>query len=183
MVWRGVQRGAMTSSAKCATDRAGTRTMVRPRRPQSGGIFATMEVLWSPAQVETIEASLSGARAGDPTLLTVHGDPGAGKTSFLREVRRRATGFTVLRADGNRSHPLSVVALLSDCGALSGTSPPLDPFGAAQVMRKRLDAAQLTAPVVLMLDDFQWLTPDAAELVGHVLRRSEGDRLLVAIGH
>ena len=142
-----------------------------------------MEALWSPAQVETVEASLADARSGRSTLLTVHGESGAGKTTFLREVRRRATGFTVLRADGIRSRPLSVVALLAECGALTGSSPPLDPFGAAQVMRKRLDTVQLTAPVVLMLDDFQWFTADAAELVGHVVRRSEGDRLLVAIGH
>lgn len=143
-----------------------------------------MDVLWSAAQTGAVDACIAAARSGSPTLLVVQGESGAGKSSLLREVRRRAAGFVALRVDGVRSHHLSPSRLLSECDALSeGAAPAADPFGAAQLLRRRLDAVQLTAPVLLMLDDFQWVTPEAAELVGHVLRRSGGDRLLVAVGH
>lgn len=142
-----------------------------------------MEMLWSARQLADIDRAVGTARRGGPALLVVQGQPGAGKSAFLREVRRRASGFAVLRTEGERSHPLSPARLLRELGAPAGETVPADPFVAAQRLRERIDSIQLTSPVLLAVDDFQWVGAEAAELVGHVLRRSAGDRLLVAVAH
>jgi predicted ATPase len=60
-------------------------------------------VLWQDDQLNAIAAALGAARSGQPAVLRVLGKPGMGKTSLLREIATRASGFNVLEADGQES--------------------------------------------------------------------------------
>lgn len=55
------------------------------------------------------------------------------------------------------------------------------PRVAAQGLRDRLDALA-AGPVLLVADDLQWADPESVDALLWLLRRTAGDRLLVAVG-
>jgi uncharacterized protein (TIGR03086 family) len=68
-------------------------------------------------QISAILASLEAARSGQPRLLSVPGKSGRGKTSLLRVIAIRASGFNVLEADGQESVYRAPSDLLRHLGA------------------------------------------------------------------
>jgi ABC-type Na+ transport system ATPase subunit NatA len=88
-------------------------------------------VLWQVEQVSAISAALEAARGGQPTVLSVLGQPGMGKTSLLREIATRASGFNVLEAEGRDSAYREPFDLLRQLGARdehSGSGISRDPL-------------------------------------------------------
>jgi hypothetical protein len=73
-------------------------------------------VLWQDEQISAISAALEAARSGQPTVLSVLGRAGMGKTSLLREIATRASGFNVLEADGQQSAYREPFDLLQQLG-------------------------------------------------------------------
>ena len=60
-------------------------------------------LLWSDDQIAALGRTLLQGRAGQPSLLLVQGEPGAGKSSLLGELVRRAHEFQLLAAEGRES--------------------------------------------------------------------------------
>ncbi|WP_253193890.1 hypothetical protein [Gordonia sp. i37] len=54
--------------------------------------------------------------------------------------------------------------------------------GGSQGLRDRLDALAAAGPVLLVADDLQWADPESVDALLWLLRRTAGDRLLVAVG-
>jgi AAA ATPase domain len=75
-------------------------------------------MLWPDEQISAISAALEAARSGQPTVLSVLGRPGMGKTSLLREIAVRASGFNILEADGQESAYREPFDLLRQLGVL-----------------------------------------------------------------
>jgi DNA-binding CsgD family transcriptional regulator len=142
-------------------------------------------VLWPSEQIGAISAAIEAARAGTPSVVTVLGEAGMGKTSFLREVVRRASGFNVVEGEGWESgyqEPLSLLQQLGvrDVHTVGGL--PKDSFLAAQGLRDLVDELSPTGPVLFVVDDLQWADQESVESLYWLLRRAQGDRLLVALG-
>jgi hypothetical protein len=142
-------------------------------------------MLWQDEQISAILASLEAARSGQPTVLSVLGKPGMGKTSLLREMATRASGFNVLEADGQESAYREPFDLLRQLGVRDDHSPggiSRDPLAATQGLRDLIDTLSPTGPVLILVDDLQWADQESVESLYWLVHRAYGDRLLVALG-
>ena len=139
-------------------------------------------MLWQDEQLNAISAALEAARSGQPTVLSVLGKPGMGKTSLLREIATRASGFNVLQADGQQSAYREPFDLLRQLGVRSLGGIYRDPLVAAQGLRDLVDTLSPTGPVLIGVDDLQWADQESVESLYWLVHRAYGDRLLVVLG-
>jgi DNA-binding CsgD family transcriptional regulator len=144
-----------------------------------------MAMLWQARQLKTISAAIEAARNGRPFALSVLGEPGMGKTSLLREVARRASGFHVLEADGQESayrEPFGLLRHLGVDDVLTPAGAPNDPLIAAQGLRDIVDELSPSGPVLILVDDAHWVDRESIESLYWLIHRAHGDRLLVVTG-
>jgi DNA-binding CsgD family transcriptional regulator len=142
-------------------------------------------LLWQDEQISAISAALEAARSGQPTVLSVLGKPGMGKTSLLREMAIRASGFNVLEADGQESAYREPFDLLRQLGVRDDHSPggiSRDPLVATQGLRDLVDTLSPTGPVLILVDDLQWADQESVESLYWLVHRAYGDRLLLVLG-
>jgi AAA ATPase domain len=148
-----------------------------------------------------VEAFLDRA-AQEPGALVLQGEPGIGKTSLWREARGRAVvrGFRVL--DCRPAEAESVLSfsgltdLLEDVPAAGFGSLPEpqrralsaallrvsvaeapDPRSVAAGFRSFLTGLADASPVLVAVDDAQWLDASSASVLAFALRRLEGLRV------
>ena len=127
------------------------------------------------------------------------GEPGMGKTSLLGFVADYAKrrGARVLSARGIESEAVLPFAGITDllwplqahlatlpaiqrealevCLALSA-GPPHGPLAACAGALGVLTAAADQSPLVILVDDFQWLDAESAQILTFVARRLAGER-------
>lgn len=156
------------------------RTIARPAALEDDGLSAMDGTLpvWTPEQIDAVDRAIASARAGRATVLLIEGESGAGRTALLRETVSRAAGFAVLTAEGIPGEGTRTLAVVRKWGG--SVQANTHPFQAAQELRDVVDGLASTGPVLLAVDDLQWLDPDSVEAIGWLLRRSDADRLLVA---
>jgi DNA-binding CsgD family transcriptional regulator len=143
-------------------------------------------------ELATIEAVLAAARRGEPAALLLHGEPGVGKTALLRAATARADDLRVLSATGIEAESELAFAGLTEllgpvaahrttlpgvqAAALEGAlglsdatvGDPLTVFAAALALIG-LVAAQ--APVLIVVDDAQWLDGSTLDALRFVAKR------------
>src|SRR5205085_3600757 len=149
-----------------------------------------------------LDELLQRGHAGVSAALIVHGEPGIGKSTLLEHLIARAEGFTVLSA-----HPLEAetelpFAGLSDLlqpllplldrlpghqaavlsGALAlGPPQPGDRFAVAAATLSMLAAGSEEAPVLVAVDDAQWLDSPSREALLFAARRLGMEGVLVVL--
>jgi DNA-binding CsgD family transcriptional regulator len=146
------------------------------------------------AELAAVSSAIETARSGRPRIVWIEGEPGIGKTAFMR---RAASGFEdviLLEASGEESETTLnqgvVLQLLAQ--AVPGTSwdalhgriadpSRVSPFSVGAELLAALGSLQDRAPVVVTVDDAQWLDQPSAATLLFVLRRLHGDRVLVLI--
>jgi DNA-binding CsgD family transcriptional regulator len=141
-------------------------------------------------ELESVDLELSRLRTGQGWLMIVEGESGIGKTRLLAEVsaRARAGGLSVLSASGyelGQDHPFGAIA---DALALRISSP--DPYRAAMARLLRrtwgerphleyrlvddilslLERLTIQEPVLLTMDDLQWVDTPSLQSLAHVAR-------------
>jgi len=139
---------------------------------------------WADSQLDALDDVLGRARSGQPQLLVVEGQAGTGKTALLDELVSRAEDFHVLAAEGLEHHqtPMTVLRSWNVDPPQTSDGGAAAPFVAAQALREVVDQAAPDRPVLLRLDDLHWADPESVEALTWLLRRTSGDRLLVAVG-
>src|ERR1700743_2924615 len=117
-------------------------------------------LLWDEHQLEVLEAAVSNARAGSPSLLLIEGPPGTGKSSLLDELSRRTSGFTVAWSAGAESQPTpKPFSGLRDWGVQVDS---FDPTGdssvtvAAGYLAQLVDERAATPPGLLVVGQAPW---------------------------
>ena len=161
---------------------------------------ATARLVGRDRELERLREFLAEA-ASDGGALLVAGEAGAGKTALLDEAAAEAgaAGTTVVRGAGiefeaevgfaglhQLVQPLwsggldelpapQARALGVALGLEDGAAP--DRLALANAVTSLLRNASSTAPLLLVVDDMQWLDPASATLLGLVGRRLAGSRV------
>ncbi|HEY6569753.1 MAG TPA: AAA family ATPase [Candidatus Limnocylindrales bacterium] len=164
------------------------------------------EVVGRDAELRAAEGFLDAAGAGFAALV-FEGEPGIGKSALLAEVARRAAdrGFLVLACRASSSETALTLAALADLlepvdeavidtlpepqrhaidAALLRVMPTGDPveqrlLGSA--VRTLLGRLADVRPVLVAIDDAQWLDPSSAATLQFALRRMTGAAVGVAM--
>ena len=148
------------------------------------------------SELARLDDVLAALRRGQGSALVIRGDAGIGKTTLLDELVDRAGGNTlVLRACGAESEVELAFSALSDllhpvlsgleqlpapqAAALVGAlalGPPLpgDRLAVCVATLGLLRAASAGRPVLVVLDDVQWVDASSRECVEYVARRAGG---------
>jgi DNA-binding CsgD family transcriptional regulator len=160
-------------------------------------------------ELAALERLLDDTASG-PAALILEGEPGIGKTTLLDAARdlARARRFTVLTAQpapaeirlahagladllgtvetreiealpGAQRHALDAALLRGD----HGVHETLDRRAVAAAFLTLVEQLARTAPVLIAIDDLQWLDPSSAAAVTFALRRVTGTIGLVAARH
>ncbi|HEY5783521.1 MAG TPA: AAA family ATPase [Microlunatus sp.] len=144
-----------------------------------------------------LDAQLEAARGGSTTSVVFEGEPGMGKTTLLLAAARRATSFRCLWARGVESEAvLAHAGLLQALGPLRavlaeipatqaaalsvafGWEPPgaaTDRFLVAAAVLSLLAAEARRTPVLVLVDDLQWLDRESASALAFAARRLRDD--------
>jgi ATP/maltotriose-dependent transcriptional regulator MalT len=154
------------------------------------------------AELSALETFLAGL-ASSPGTLVLAGEAGAGKTTVLRAGIERAErlGYTVLRTLPSPSDMRLAFAGLADLlgsrldailpglpgpqrralgvALLTEDAPPVppEPRVIAAAFRHVVGELAAASPVVVVIDDVQWLDAPTAAAVGFALRRLESQRV------
>jgi DNA-binding CsgD family transcriptional regulator len=151
---------------------------------------------------QKIDEALAQARSGTSAVLALVGEPGIGKTALLSYAAERATGMQLLRARGIESEaqipfgsllelirpallmlekiPEPQAAALEGALALRpGTAHDRFAVGAATL--SILAACAERAPVVVVVDDAQWLDGSSAQALLFAFRRLVADPIAVFV--
>ncbi|HEY2296121.1 MAG TPA: AAA family ATPase [Jatrophihabitans sp.] len=154
-------------------------------------------------ECEELDRLLSKARGGESGVLSVIGEPGAGKSALLGYAIAKASGFHVARAAGVESEmELPFAALQQLCGPIldrldqlpapqrtalevafglsTGDSPSRFLVGLA-VLSLLSDVGRYD-PVLCVVDDAQWLDRASAEALAFVGRRLLAESVVLVIG-
>jgi predicted ATPase len=140
-----------------------------------------------------VRALLEATREGATTTLVVEGEPGIGKTTLLAAAERMATGFRCLWVRGFESESvLAHAGLLQMLGPVRdrlgeipgaqatplslalGWGPaaaPSERFLVAAAVLSMLAAESERAPVLVLVDDLQWVDRESAAALGFAARR------------
>jgi hypothetical protein len=143
---------------------------------------------WETAELDRL---LDAAQRGRGGACMLWGDPGIGKTALLRYIEGRAEGFAILSSRGTRSESAMAFAALHEL--LWPVLDRVDALPAPQAAALRaafglgeggtdsllLGAATLTLlselarrrPVLILVDDAQWIDPESASCLAFVARR------------
>jgi DNA-binding CsgD family transcriptional regulator/tetratricopeptide (TPR) repeat protein len=154
-------------------------------------------------ELSRIGALMGDAAQGRSGTLLVVGEPGVGKTSLLEAARARARSFTCLETRGIQAeahlawaglfgllNPIrDRVADLPDPqasalgSALSWSSGPAtaDPFLLGAATLTLLAAAAEHRPVLVLVDDVQWLDPESAAAISFAARRLGPDGVAILL--
>jgi DNA-binding CsgD family transcriptional regulator len=158
------------------------------------------EILGRDAELAEIRAFLAGLRTSAAALVLA-GPPGSGKTTLLRATAELASeqGYPVLLTTPARSEVRLAFAGLADLldgqpsavieelpppqaralrVALLAEEPPAHPPSQrliAAAFRSAIQALAARAPVLMVIDDVQWLDQPSETAVGFAVRRLQGE--------
>jgi DNA-binding CsgD family transcriptional regulator len=154
-------------------------------------------------ELARLGALLGDARAGRSGALLVQGEPGIGKTTLLDSARSLAGDFTVLSVTGVESesvlahaglfellHPLrellseipdAQAAALGSALGWTAAEVPADRFLVSAATLSLLAAAAERAPVLVVVDDLQWVDSESAAAVLFAARRLGPDAVAFVI--
>ena len=155
----------------------------------AGGIFVGRA-----GELAVLEAAAAAARRGQPQVVLVEGEGGAGKSSLLARFAAGLAGAAVLRAGGDEAElllPYGVVGQLvvSARGAdgrpgllAAELSDRVDPLAVGADLLAWLGLCCRGRQVVLVLvDDLHWADGLSARALLFAVRRLQADRVLVVV--
>ena len=149
------------------------------------------------AELAALAGALQAARAGEPRVLLVQGQPGIGKSSLIAAFLAGHPALPVIAASGEEAEALlpyglvqqlasGAAALLPDAldglALLSGgTRADADPLAVGVELLALISALQGTDAVAVVVEDLQWGDLQSARALLFACRRLAADRALVIL--
>src|SRR5262249_38581144 len=159
------------------------------------------------AEIEVLDAFL-GDRAVEPRSILIEGSPGIGKTTLLRGLLRSAAeqGYAVAVCQPTRSEMAlsyaGLVALLAELGPdvvdslpapqarmlrtvarVEDGATPVDRLSVSLATVAAVRAVSVEQPLVVAVDDAQWLDHPTARVLAFLSRRLVGTATRVVMVH
>jgi len=156
------------------------------------------------SEVRLLTDLISRSLDGTGGALLLHGEAGIGKTALLGAAREAAVGqgIRVLSAVGVQSEasvpyaglhqllapvldrvpslmPRQQHALLAAFSMVEGTAPEMFSVGLASL--ELISGLTEDAPVIMVIDDAQWLDRSSAEVLGFIARRLDAERAIMLL--
>jgi DNA-binding CsgD family transcriptional regulator len=141
-------------------------------------------------ELDRFARALDAVRGGRPRILVVEGEPGIGKTAFLRRCVAQAEDFVVLEAAGDEAETMLDLGVIVELVARAPAGAPAtggdagappSSFSAGADVLAVLGAAQDTGPVLVAIDDAQWIDAASAGALTFAVRRLHADRVCVLV--
>ena len=139
-------------------------------------------------EVRAIAQLLDDARGGRGGALVLRGEMGIGKSALLAEAAARADAMRVARAVGVEAE--SEIAFAGLDQALrglrlripsEGESSPLDRFAVALAALDLLAEQAEAEPLLVVVDDAQWLDRPSADALDFIGRRLAAERIALVV--
>jgi DNA-binding CsgD family transcriptional regulator len=141
------------------------------------------------AELASVAEVLARVAAGQPWLVAIEGDPGAGKTALARRCLTGAPGLRVLSARADQAETdldFGIVdQLLRAAGGAvpaaaltGGTGSPASSFAVGARLLEVVGEQQATGAVAIVVDDLQWADRRSVEALTFMLRRLSVDPVL-----
>jgi DNA-binding CsgD family transcriptional regulator/tetratricopeptide (TPR) repeat protein len=153
------------------------------------------------AELRLVSALIRQARQGVGGALLIRGEPGIGKSALLEEAAAEADDFLILRTTGVESESTvgyaGLTELLRPMAGMVADLPPglrealsgarrldsaTDAFVVAAAFASLLVAAAEEQPVLMLVDDVQWLDAPSARAVAFAARRLRQIRVASMVG-
>src|SRR5215470_6182552 len=150
-------------------------------------------------EIEHLEALLGEARTGTSGVLVLQGEPGIGKTTLLDYAAGRAASMRILRATGYEAEtdlafaglyallrplagqigalPASYAAGLRRALGLESDGSSISRFAVAAGTHSLLTLVADVQPLLLLVDDMQWLDRPSQGALLFALRRLGRDKI------
>jgi hypothetical protein len=148
------------------------------------------------------------AAGGHGSARTLVGEPGVGKTAVIDEVVRRLlaspVGYDVVRLKGLEAEvemawsglaglldgyidrvialPPARATSISAALALTGASAPVEPFAVAVATRDLLAEAAEDSPIVIVVDDLEWIDLPSRLVLAYIAERLDVERVAMLAG-
>ncbi|MEV6032853.1 AAA family ATPase [Nonomuraea sp. NPDC052116] len=163
-----------------------------------------MELFGRLAETAALDGLLDRAADGAGSGLVLWGEPGIGKTALLEYAIAAASDAVVLRCRGTRMEAGLAFATLHELlwpvmdrletlaapqaaalrGALGMSQGPTNRFLIGAAVLSLVSGLARERPVLVVVDDAQWVDEASAECLGFLARRVAADRVVVLLtGH
>ena len=143
------------------------------------------------AELDILSSAMESARAARPQIVWIEGEPGIGKTAFMRRFLTTVEDVVILEASGEESETaldygvvLQLVAKATPASSRTereeqiAARSPASSFAVGADLLSLLGTVQDSAPVVIAVDDAHWIDAPSAGALLFALRRLHGDRVL-----
>ena len=159
------------------------------RDPNDPGGFPEESFVGRTAELAWLRAAMARAATGHPAVVVVAGLPGIGKTALLRTFAaatcREFEGARVAAAGGEQSESQTAFAFVGQLARALGDTAPVaekaEPMAVGARLLEAIGSASEAGPLLLVVDDLQWIDPASIDALVFALRRLGIDQVLAVL--
>jgi hypothetical protein len=133
-------------------------------------------------ELHLLDEQLMAAASGHPQMVLVEGEPGAGKSTLLARFLNSHSDSIVLSVGGDEDETLLAYGVIDQLQSGSLTEPGTDPMAVGAQLLDLFDRLQADGqPLVLVIDDLQWIDRPSSRAILFALRRLRVDNVLTVV--